>query len=167
MTEADQPFFQQWLAGNPTLRLLINDHRVPTLEDQMKWFVRVQQPDRKMFSLIRVRDDELLGNGGFVNIDAQTKSAVFRITIGNPVGLDNGYGTEATRLILQYGFETMGLQTISLEVLKSNPRAIRTYEKVGFVPLTDGTDTDILRMSISREQFAVHTKAMVDTQRIA
>lgn len=45
----------------------------------------------------------------------------------------HGYGTEAMRLILRYGFEQMGLHRIDLRVLEYNQRAIRAYEKCGFV----------------------------------
>ena len=44
----------------------------------------------------------------------------------------HGYGTEAIRLILRYGFEDMGLHRIDLVVLEYNARAIRAYEKCGF-----------------------------------
>lgn len=45
----------------------------------------------------------------------------------------HGYGTEAIRLILRYGFEDMELHRIDLRVLEYNARAIRAYEKCGFV----------------------------------
>jgi RimJ/RimL family protein N-acetyltransferase len=54
-----------------------------------------------------------------------------RILIG-PAGQNRGLGTEATRLIVGYGFERLGLHRISLEVYAFNPRARRAYEKAGF-----------------------------------
>lgn len=45
----------------------------------------------------------------------------------------HGYGTEAIRLILRYGFESVGLHRVDLVVLEYNLRAIRSYEKCGFV----------------------------------
>ena len=47
-------------------------------------------------------------------------------------GRNRGLGTEATRLIVGYGFERLGLHRISLEVYAFNPRARRAYEKAGF-----------------------------------
>ena len=45
----------------------------------------------------------------------------------------HGYGSEAIRLLLRYGFEVLGLHRIDLRVLADNGRAIRAYEKCGFV----------------------------------
>lgn len=44
-----------------------------------------------------------------------------------------GFGTEATRLIVGYGFEELGLHRVQLEAYRHNHRALRVYEKVGFV----------------------------------
>ena len=44
-----------------------------------------------------------------------------------------GVAQEATRLILQKGFNEMGLNRVYLNVLSDNTRAVRFYEKCGFV----------------------------------
>ena len=43
-----------------------------------------------------------------------------------------GYGTEATRLILEHGFTALDLNSILLTVMSYNARAIRTYSRAGF-----------------------------------
>lgn len=131
MTEADQPKFCLWLQSDE-LRDLIDDPREPGLDDQMKWFKRVQQPDRKFFSLITVQDQQLIGNCGFVDIHNDKQQATLRITIGNPDYLGKGLGTEAVNLLTEYGFNNAGWKRINLIVLESNARALRTYEKCGF-----------------------------------
>jgi RimJ/RimL family protein N-acetyltransferase len=73
-------------------------------------------------------------------------------------------GTEATRLIVGYGFEMLRLHRISLEVYAFNPRARRAYEKVGFVAegvlrdalLWDGERVDATVMSILAPEWATH-----------
>jgi [ribosomal protein S5]-alanine N-acetyltransferase len=45
----------------------------------------------------------------------------------------HGYGTEAMRLLLRHAFEDLRLHRIDLRVLEYNTRAIRAYEKCGFV----------------------------------
>ncbi len=149
MTEADQPMFFEWLQ-NPLLREQIDDARIPTMKDQKKWFFRVQEPDRKFFSLVTVPNGMLIGNCGFVDIDPSSNEATLRITIGDSASHGKGYGTEAVGLLLKHGFEGMGLQRIFLKVLKSNLRAVRTYEKAGFIVLSENIENDkaILTMSI-------------------
>lgn len=157
MTDEDQPYFQQWLATNAELRSLIDDQRVPTLADQHKWFVRSQQPDRIMLSIVTVPEEQLIGNGGFVDRDPAAKTATFRITIGNTKFLGKGLGTEAASLLLKYGFQQLGLERIRLEVLTTNLRAIRSYEKAGFTRAPDaGLHAKTIVMHIDRCAWSQH-----------
>lgn len=150
MIEEDQSSFHQW-QQNQELRKLIDDARIPTSEDQQKWFARSKEPDRKMFSLITLPEEQLIGHGGFVDIVKE--AAQFRITIGDPDAWGKGYGTEATRLILRYGFEQLGFEKIWLRVRKNNDRAVRSYQKVGFQEEDpEERNPAILRMTISSKQ---------------
>ena len=54
-----------------------------------------------------------------------------------------GYGTQATRLVLGYAFETVGLHRVSLEVYSFNPRAQHVYETCGF--RVEGRQREALR----------------------
>ena len=60
------------------------------------------------------------------------RSAELGIQIGEASCRGRGLGAEAVRLLLAYGFETLGLHRISLNVYENNPRAIRCYERAGF-----------------------------------
>lgn len=155
MTEEDQPFFQKWHTENEELRALIDDHSVPTMEDQMRWFGRSKQLDRCMFSIVLAEDHTLIGHGGFVDIDEEKHTAQLRITIGNSLYWGRGLGTEATKLVVEYGFGKMQLASIWLRVLPSNERAIRSYEKVGFLKAGKEIfrDTEMLRMQIAKDDF--------------
>jgi len=59
--------------------------------------------------------------------------ANFRIALRGPAWYGRGLGSEATSLVVRHAFETVGLARLTLDVLARNPRAIRAYEKVGFV----------------------------------
>jgi RimJ/RimL family protein N-acetyltransferase len=58
--------------------------------------------------------------------------AEFGIVIGEQDCQGKGYGTEATRLMLDYGFTILGLHNIMLTVLEYNIAGIKAYEKAGF-----------------------------------
>lgn len=73
-----------------------------------------------------------IGTAGFHNISEQDNSATYRIGIFDVQCLSQGIGTEVTRMLLAYGFQTEKWHRIDLKVLEYNHRAIRCYEKCGF-----------------------------------
>jgi RimJ/RimL family protein N-acetyltransferase len=86
--------------------------------------------------------------------DQTTESCSFRISLRGPAWFGRGLGTEATSLIIDYGFGQLGLERIDLEVLAENGRARRAYEKVGFVETGryDETGPDETRPGETRQQ---------------
>lgn len=74
----------------------------------------------------------VLGEVVLNDISWHNRSANFRIALLNKTLFGKGYGTQATRLIIKYGFENLDLHRIDLEVYDFNPRAAHVYEKVGF-----------------------------------
>ncbi len=75
---------------------------------------------------------EPIGVCALNDIDPANRTAEFAIAIGEKAAWGHGYGTEATRLTVAYGFERLGLHNIMLIVLSINPGGIRAYEKAGF-----------------------------------
>lgn len=131
MTAEDQPSFHAWLQ-DPELRALVDDARVPTLRDQESWFERVNQPDRRFFSIVTLPDHRLIGNGGFVDIDPALGQATLRITIGDPDSRGKGFGSEAVALLIRHAFDVERWKRVVLHVLKTNERAVKSYRKSGF-----------------------------------
>jgi RimJ/RimL family protein N-acetyltransferase len=110
--------------------------RAPGSPDEEKllaeWYgTRNDQADRLDLAVTDKVTGECVGEAVLNDWDPGNESCNFRIFIG-PRGRDRGLGTEATRLIVGYGFEHLGLHRISLEVYAFNPRARRAYEKAGF-----------------------------------
>jgi RimJ/RimL family protein N-acetyltransferase len=98
----------------------------------LDWYrTRNDQPDRLDLAVVDKATGKCVGEVVLNQWDPGNESCNFRILIG-PRGRDRGLGTEATRLIVGYGFEHLGLHRISLEVYAFNPRARRAYEKAGF-----------------------------------
>lgn len=73
-----------------------------------------------------------IGNVGLHRINHKDQRAEFGITIGEKDYWDKGYGTEATTLIVEYGFKQLNLNRISSSVLEFNERSIKLHKKVGF-----------------------------------
>ncbi|MEV5515266.1 GNAT family protein [Streptomyces flaveolus] len=93
---------------------------------------RGAQPDRLDLAVTDPADGELLGEVVLYEWDPANRSCTFRTLIG-PRGRGRGVGTEATRLIVGHAFEQLGLHRVQLEVYGNNHRALRVYEKAGFV----------------------------------
>ncbi|MGW6602193.1 GNAT family N-acetyltransferase [Streptomyces sp. NPDC055036] len=98
------------------------------------WYgTRADQDDRLDLAVVDKATGNVIGEVVLNEWDSGNESCSFRIALV-PNAHGRGLGTEATRLIVGYGFEQLSLHRISLEVYTFNPRARRVYEKVGFVP---------------------------------
>ncbi|GAB2776443.1 GNAT family protein [Amycolatopsis magusensis] len=102
--------------------------------DQVRGYLagRAGVHDRADYAVVRNTDGGYLGEVVLMDLDEDNRSMNFRIALGGHA-FGQGYGTEATRLIVAFGLDTVGLHRIGLEVYDFNPRARRVYEKCGFV----------------------------------
>ncbi|MGV9347539.1 GNAT family N-acetyltransferase [Streptomyces spiralis] len=117
------------------------------------WYdTRREQNDRLDLAVVEQATGNVVGEAVLNDWDPGNESCGFRICLV-PGARGRGLGTEATRLIVGYGFERLGLHRISLEVYASNPRARRVYEKVGF--LAEGVLRDALLWEGERVDAAV------------
>ena len=113
------------------------------------------------YSIIDLETNELIGTCGFIGIDHVNQTSETGIFIGNKNYWDKGYGTEALRLLLDYGFKALNLHSVMLRVYSFNKRAIRIYEKTGFTvmgkrreSLKRGNEThDVIYMDILQKEF--------------
>ncbi|MFE6591293.1 GNAT family N-acetyltransferase [Streptomyces sp. NPDC057781] len=124
---------------------------------------RGKQPDRLDLAVTDPVDGGLLGEVVLNEWEPENRTCTFRTLIG-PRGRGRGIGTEATRLIVGYGFEELGLHRIQLDAYAYNHRALRVYEKVGFVTegvrreveWRDGAWVDEVLMAVLDHQWAAH-----------
>src|SRR5438477_214806 len=76
-------------------------------------------------SIVLNATDRLIGVAGLHSINQKDRHAAFGISIGEKEEWGKGYGTEATRLIVGYAFETLNLNRVWLHVHAHNERGIR------------------------------------------
>jgi RimJ/RimL family protein N-acetyltransferase len=84
------------------------------------------------FSIRALDDDRLLGETDLQIDSWQAREAFIGIGIYNRADWGKGFGTDAMKLALRFAFLELNLLRVSLTVFEYNPRAIRSYEKVGF-----------------------------------
>lgn len=141
-----------------------HEGRVPDEGRIRTWYdSRGEQDDRLDLAVVELATGRVVGEAVLNEWDPGNESCSFRICLV-PGTYGSGLGTEATRLIVGYGFEELGLHRISLEVYAFNPRARRAYERVGFVAegvlrealLWEGERVDATVMSILAPEWFRH-----------
>jgi len=123
------------------------------------WESRRRDPSSIAFA-IQTLAGELIGACSLEGIDARVRSAALGIWIGAP-WFGQGYGTDAVRTLCRFGLREMNLRRIGLAVYESNPRAIRSYRKIGFqeegrrrgAHFDDGKPIDVLVMGLLAEDW--------------
>ncbi|MBA2254956.1 MAG: GNAT family N-acetyltransferase [Chloroflexi bacterium] len=124
----------RWYHDPELARLTRYQTRPMTREEVERFFhARLLSPESVAYAIHERGTDRLIGVTTFSSLDGDNGSALFHITIGEPDAWGRGFGTEATELMLQHAFERLGLHRIGLSVFEFNERAIRAYEKAGFV----------------------------------
>ncbi|MFE3324706.1 GNAT family N-acetyltransferase [Streptomyces sp. NPDC059176] len=143
-TEADTATMAAILQDPEVLLFTGSAGDAPLPEEQLRsWYgTRGDQEDRLDLGVVDRSTGALVGEVVLYEWDRRNLSCSFRTLIG-PGGRNRGLGTEATRLIVGYAFDQLGLNRVSLGVFDFNPRARRAYEKAGFV--AEGTEREVLR----------------------
>ena len=102
-------------------------------------------PEGFFFNIRTLPDEKLVGFVVLWGLEWTHGEATVSIALGEPEYWGKGLGTEAMSLVLRYAFTELNLHRVTLWVFEYNPRAIRSYEKAGF--LKEG----VVRALVSRE----------------
>jgi RimJ/RimL family protein N-acetyltransferase len=160
----DIPRWMEWI-NDPEVTAGLMVSLPMAWTDEEKFFEdNARRPQAERVMAIDIQDGEgwrHIGNCGVHNIDWRVRSAELGIMIGDKSAWNQGFGTETMRLLLRHGFETLNLNRIALDVYDTNPRAIRSYEKAGFVlegrkrqaMFKNGHYIDVLVMSVLRAEW--------------
>ena len=169
LERSDVPQYYEWV-NDPEVTAGLTLFLPMSTLDEEKWFEdSTQRPQETRPLVIEVREGDgwqMVGNCSFIDLDWVARSAEFGIMIGDKTVWNRGYGTETVLLLLQHGFNTLNLNRISLKVFADNERAIRAYEKAGFVQegrmrqavYRQGRYWDVLFMSVLREEWSARTE---------
>jgi RimJ/RimL family protein N-acetyltransferase len=126
--------FLRWYQ-DPEIARLTRYQDGPMRADEIERFftLRALGPESLAMAIHVRADNRLVGSCAFSQMDGDNGSALFHITIGEPDAWNRGFGSEATRLMVDHAFGSLGLHRVALSVFAFNERAIRAYDRVGFV----------------------------------
>jgi RimJ/RimL family protein N-acetyltransferase len=118
-------------------------------------------PENYEFGLRTLADNRLIGFVGLGGFQWAHGDCWLGIGIGEREYWSRGYGSDAMRLALRYGFCELDLHRITLGVFEYNQRGRHVYEKVGFsleginrqMVLRDGKRSNICIMGILHSEW--------------
>jgi RimJ/RimL family protein N-acetyltransferase len=85
-----------------------------------------------MFAIEIAETGEHIGNCGLHNADPVHRTAELGVLIGAKEHWGRGYGFDALRTLITFGFRGMNLRRIWLRVDENHPRGVSLYERLGF-----------------------------------
>ncbi len=125
--------FTEWMNDFQVTDYIGRTGQVITLSGEKEWLENSAKNREKIdFNIIELANNKLIGTMGLMNFNWIERSAILGIFIGDGDYRSNGYGTEAIRLLLEYGFRYLNLHSIRLDLLEINERAHKCYLKCGF-----------------------------------
>lgn len=154
--------YLKWMNEDKTLAVEFGQYPLMvSSKSDLNWLYEPPQNMRR-FAIVLLDNDMLIGSISLHNIDHLNRNAYIGIFIGGEEQRSKGYGAEAIRLVLNYGFKTMNLHSINLTVYADNFAGISCYKKVGFLEVgrlpevlfIDGKYVDKIYMSILEHEFS-------------
>ncbi|HJM89217.1 MAG TPA: GNAT family protein [Dehalococcoidia bacterium] len=135
-----------------------------TMKSEEEWSEKAAAANsyaESQFAIELAESGEYIGNCGLHRVSYEDRSAEVGIVIGAKEQWGKGYGTDALRTLVFFGFRDLNLRRIALDVDANHPAAIKSYERVGFQHegrrraehWLRGQAIDFLAMSILRAEF--------------
>ena len=161
--------FHEWV-NDPEVTRGLALYLPMSFSDEENWFNSLAKRDQREKPLaIEIRKGKnwkLIGNCGVFDLDSVNRSAELGILIGDKSEWNKGYGSEVMSLLVKHCFETLNLNRAFLKVYTENIRAVRSYEKAGFVlegrlreaVYKFGKYDDVLIMSVLRSEWILQNK---------
>jgi RimJ/RimL family protein N-acetyltransferase len=157
----DAETYIKWM-NDPT-NVAIDFGQYPLLvssKNDLKWLFEPESNVHR-YAMVLLDGDIMIGSISLHDIDHRNRHAFIGIFIGEAEHRNKGYGAEAIRLILNFGFKTMNLHSILLSVQEDNHAGISCYKKVGFresgrrreYVYKDGKYLDVIYMDILAREF--------------
>ena len=152
--------FTEWLNDFETTDYTGRSGILTTLDGERKYLEENSNPEAT-FVIVTLEDNKMIGTVSLEDINWINRTATLGIFIGDKEFRSKGYGTEAIRLILEYGFKYMNLYNIKLDLMEFNERALKCYEKCGFkeygrrrkCKFVNGKYYDSISMDILADEF--------------
>ncbi len=117
--------------NHPEVRHNLTTTRPQNLLNEEDFFEQAVKEDEDMTALLIAREDEPVGVISLEEKEQASKVAEIGIWI-HPDHHGNGYGTEASKLVIDYGFDQLNMHKIYARAQADNEGSISLWKKHGF-----------------------------------
>lgn len=154
----DDLFTLQKILNDPDVRKNLAE-RFPRNRMMLKDIISLNKEKKAVFLKILEKESfNIVGMISFSDFNWPNRRAMLGIAIDKNYQR-KGFGTEATELLIDYGFKNLQLHKICLEVYDFNKNAIKMYKRLGFKKeghykkhsFKDGEYVDLIFMSLINE----------------
>ena len=133
MNPDDAALYTKWINDREVTRWMALHASVISLPQERQFLEGcVGGGDGHHFTIVLRDGDRPIGSVCLLGLNPVDRTAELGIFIGETEYYAKGYGAEAIRLLLDFGFHTLGLHNIVLHTSADNARAIACYKKCGF-----------------------------------
>lgn len=152
----------KWFNDFETTDYIGRSSQLMTLSSEKEWFEK-NSSNTYVFAIVTLSEDKFIGTIEIDEIDNIRRTGTLGIFIGDKEARNKGFGSEAIKLLLDYGFNYLNLHNINLTVFDFNERAIACYKKCGFKEcgrrresyFLNGKYYDVISMDILSSEFPI------------
>lgn len=131
LCKKDAPFMLEWMSDPEITRCFRFDASNVSLQTCEEYIERATKAENAVHFAVVDENDEYLGTISLKEIDTENRCAEYAISMRKKAH-GTGAAMQATKLLLEYAFDTLGLKKVYLNVLADNGRANAFYRKAGF-----------------------------------
>jgi len=159
----DESMLKNWVS-DPRVQLMYCEPVYSTKEEVKelltKFITSYEKADYYRWAIILKDTGECIGQIAYFLVDSKNHFAEIEYCIGRCFQ-NKGYATEATKAVIQYGFDKINLHKVQICHNSINPSSRKVIEKCGFVYegalrdffYMDGKYVDRLYYSILKDEF--------------
>ena len=133
--------YHKWLSNQDLKFKLGEEDMKYTLKEVKEMHDEWKKDFKNMtFCILNKKTKEPIGDINVLDSEEFNNKPEISIMIGEHAG--KGFGTEASQLLIDFAFKTLGLKELNLTVYKDNPPAVGLYKKLGFKITGETKDED-------------------------
>ncbi|MCR4682473.1 MAG: GNAT family N-acetyltransferase [Clostridiales bacterium] len=131
LSSKDAPYMLEWMTDPEITRFFRFDASKVELRTCEEYIENAAKAENAAHFAIVDENDEYLGTISLKDIDTENRCAEYAISTRKKAH-GTGAAAQATKLLLDHAFNTLGLERVYLNVLADNGRANAFYRKAGF-----------------------------------